>query len=108
MAIKSVEITELESKAANIYEAIVVLSKRARQINEETKLEFNQRLETITALPASTNPDEEEPDANPDQLKISLEFEKRPKPTEVAIKEILNDELVFHYKEPEPPPVVKE
>ncbi|MCX6137701.1 MAG: DNA-directed RNA polymerase subunit omega [Ignavibacteriales bacterium] len=108
MAIKSVEISELESKAANVYEAIVVLSKRARQINEETKLEFNQRLETISILPSSSNPEEEEPDANPDQLRISLEFEKRPKPTEEAIREILNDELKFRYKEPEAPASVAE
>ena len=108
MAIKSVEISELESKAANVYEAIVVLSKRARQINEETKIEFSQRLETISVLPSSSNPEEEEPDANPDQLRISLEFEKRPKPTEEAIREILNDELKFRYKEPEVPPVAKD
>ena len=38
MAIKPLEIHTLESKAANVYEAIVVLSKRARQINEETKI----------------------------------------------------------------------
>ena len=108
MAIKSVEISELESKAANVYEAIVVLSKRARQINEETKIEFSQRLETISVLPSSSNPDEEEPDANPDQLRISLEFEKRPKPTEEAIREMLNDELKFRYKEAEVPPIAKD
>jgi DNA-directed RNA polymerase subunit K/omega len=108
MAIKSVEISELESKAANVYEAIVVLSKRARQINEETKIEFSQRLETISVLPSSSNPEEEEPDANPDQLRISLEFEKRPKPTEEAIREMLNDELKFRYKEAEVPPVAKD
>jgi DNA-directed RNA polymerase subunit K/omega len=101
MALKPLEITELEKKAANVYEAIVVLSKRSRQINEETKIEFNQRLETITALPTSTNPDDEEVDANPDQLKISLEFEKRAKPTETAVQELLSDSLAFRYKEKE-------
>ncbi|HTX19525.1 MAG TPA: DNA-directed RNA polymerase subunit omega [Bacteroidota bacterium] len=99
MAIKPLEIRALESKAANVYEAIVVLSKRARQINEETKIEFNQRLETIATIPAMTNGDEEEVDANPDQLKISLEFEKRQKPTEVAIDELMGDKLEHHYKE---------
>ncbi|HTY09936.1 MAG TPA: DNA-directed RNA polymerase subunit omega [Bacteroidota bacterium] len=101
MAIKPLEIHTLESKAANVYEAIVVLSKRARQINEETKLEFNQRIETIAAIPTTTNGDEEEMDANPDQLKISLEFEKRAKPTEQAIGELLSDKLEFRYKEEE-------
>ncbi len=99
MAIKPLEIHTLESKAANVYEAIVVLSKRSRQVNEETKLEFNQRLETIAALPTATNSDEEEVDANPDQLKISLEFERRSKPTEQAIGELMGDKLSFRYKE---------
>jgi len=99
MAIKPLEIRTLESKAANVYEAIVVLSKRARQINEETKIEFNQRLETIAALPTTTNGDEEEVDANPDQLKISLEFEKRSKATEDAIDQLMGDKLEFRYKE---------
>jgi DNA-directed RNA polymerase subunit K/omega len=101
MAIKPLEIRTLESKAANVYEAIVVLSKRARQINEETKIEFNQRIETIAALPTMTNGDEEEVDANPDQLKISLEFEKRAKSTEQAIGELMADKLEFRYKEAE-------
>lgn len=101
MPIKPLEIHTLESKAANVYEAIVVLSKRARQINEETKLEFNQRIETIAALPSDNNPDEEEVDANPDQLKISLEFEKRAKPTEQAIDELMSNKLEFRYKEKE-------
>jgi DNA-directed RNA polymerase subunit K/omega len=100
MAIKTLEIKVLESKAANVYEAIVVLSKRARQINEEVKMEFQQRIENIVALPSAGEEVDEEV-SNPDQLKISLEFEKRPKPTEEAIDELMNDQLEHRYKEPE-------
>jgi DNA-directed RNA polymerase subunit K/omega len=101
MPIKPIEISVMESKAANIYEAIVVLSKRARQINEETKLEFSQRVETIQALAPTVNAEEEETELNPDQLKISLEFEKRPKPTEEAIAELMSDQLEHRYKDTE-------
>ena len=101
MPIKPIEISVMESKAANIYEAIVVLSKRARQINEETKLEFSQRVETIQALQPTVNAEEEEMELNPDQLKISLEFEKRPKPTEEAITEMMSDQLEHRYKDTE-------
>jgi DNA-directed RNA polymerase subunit K/omega len=100
MPIKPVDLKELESKAENIYEAIVLMSKRARQINEENKLEFNQRIELIQTKTES----DEEVDANPDQLKISLEFEKRPKPTEVSLEEAMADKLEFRYKEPEEQP----
>lgn len=100
MAIKTLEIKELEAKAANVYEAIVVLSKRSRQINEETKMEFSQRVENLVALP-NANDDMDEEISNPDQLKISLEFEARPKPTEEAIEELMNDQLEYRYKEAE-------
>jgi len=100
MPIKPVDLVILESKAENIYEAIVLMSKRARQINEENKLEFNQRIELIQTKTET----DEEVDANPDQLKISLEFEKRPKPTEVSLDETMADKLEFRYKEPEEEP----
>lgn len=100
MAIKTLEIKELEAKAANVYEAIVVLSKRSRQLNEETKFEFHQRIENIVALPTSGDEMDEEV-SNPDQLKISLEFEKRLKPTDEAIDELMNDQLDHRYKEAE-------
>ncbi len=100
MPIKPVDLKELESKAENIYEAIVLMSKRARQINEENKLEFNQRIELIQTKTET----DEEVDANPDQLKISLEFEKRSKPTEISLEEALANKLEFRYKEPEEEP----
>jgi DNA-directed RNA polymerase subunit K/omega len=100
MAIKTLEIKELESKAANVYEAIVVLSKRARQINDEVKVEFHQRIENLVAIPSAGEEVDEEV-SNPDQLKVSLEFEKRPKPTEEAIDELMTDQLEHRYKEAE-------
>jgi len=98
MPIKPVDIEELTSKAKNVHEAIVAMSKRARQINEETKIEFNQRIEMFAPKTESEN---EENEVNPDQLKVSLEFEKRPKPTDIALDELLRSRLQWRYKEPE-------
>jgi DNA-directed RNA polymerase subunit K/omega len=104
MPIKPIELEEFIDKARNVHEAIVAASKRARQINEETKIEFNQRIEMFTVKTESEN---EENDVNPDQLKVSLEFEKRPKPTDVALDELMKGKLQWRYKEHEavPPPV---
>src|SRR6266498_3257341 len=96
MAIKPIEITELESKAGNIYEAIVVSAKRARQLNDELKLEYNQRLE-----PLMQKDEEDENVVSKDKMNISLDFEKRKKPTETGITEILNDELEFRLRSDE-------
>ena len=100
MPIKTIELSTLLSKAKNVYEAIAVMSKRARQINEEVKIEFNQRLEMIHTK-VTENPEETEIEANPDQLKISYEFEKRPKPTDTALSEMLGGKVAFRYKEKE-------
>lgn len=100
MPIRPVDIEELTSKAKNVHEAIVAMSKRARQINEETKIEFNQRVEMFAP---KTEVENEENDINPDQLKVSLEFEKRPKPTDTALEELLAEGLSWRYKESEEP-----
>ena len=107
MPVKPIELDRLLPKAKNIYEAIAVMSKRARQINEELKIEFNQRLEMIQTK-VTENPEEAEIEANPDQLKISFEFEKRPKPTTVALGEMLEDKITFRYKEKEEGPKKEE
>ena len=49
MAIKPVSLRKIEEKSKNIYEAVVVMSKRARQINqerfEEQVIEESEELE---------------------------------------------------------------
>ena len=97
---------EFNANIGDIYEAILVTAKRARQIHSELKIELNQRLETIQQLTATTETEDEMngASANPDQLKISLEFEKRAKPTEIALQEILDNKLEYRYKEVEQKP----
>ena len=97
MSIKPIDISHLEGTAENIYEAIVVMSKRARQINEDVKIQLNQRLEMLSTGVET----EEETEINPDQVNVSLEFEQLPKPTSEAIKEMLQGNLQFRYKDTE-------
>lgn len=107
MPIKPIDIDLFISKAKNVHEAIVATSKRARQINEETKIEFNQRIEMFAP---KLEVEGEEVEVNPDQLKVSLEFEKRPKATDVALDELMQEKLEWRYKEKEvvAPPVEEE
>ena len=100
MPIKPVQLEEFIDKAKNVHEAIVAASKRARQINEEQKIEFNRRIEMFVPK-VETEQTEGETDINPDQLKVSLEFEKRPKPTDVALNELMHEKLQWFYKEKE-------
>lgn len=96
MPLASVELKELTDKAENIYEAVVIMSKRARQINEELKIRLNQELEMFTQ-----HVEGEEDEVNPEQMKISIEYELMPKPTQQAIEEMLQGKLKYRYKEAE-------
>lgn len=102
MSVKPIDLKKLEQKVENIYEAIIILSKRAQQVNEELKIEFNQQLEMIKSKLSNVYTEEfesMEPVINPEQLQIAKEFEKRRKPTQVAIDELLEDKLEFRYKD---------
>ena len=98
MGIKPIDLDTFINKAKNIHEAIVAASQRARQVNNDLRIEFNQRVELFSAKAESET---EENDINPDQLKVSLEFEKRPKPTDTALEELLGGKLDWRYKETE-------
>jgi DNA-directed RNA polymerase subunit K/omega len=107
--VKPVDIEQFSMAATDVYEAIVIASKRARQIHQDIKIELNQRIETLNQL-TGTPETEEETDiaANPDQLKISLEFEKRAKPTDLATLEVMAKKVKYRYKEIEQPEVKAE
>lgn len=104
MPVKTLDIERLKTRADNIYEAIVVMSKRARQINEEVKIEFNQRLEMLQTRIFDPEEESDQPQTNPDQILIAREFEVRPNPPTVAIEEMEEAKLAFRYKAEEPPP----
>jgi DNA-directed RNA polymerase subunit K/omega len=104
MPIKPIDIEAFTHSARNVHEAIVATSKRARQINEEIRIEFNQRVEVLTPR---VETESEESDINPDQLRIAVEFEKRPKPTDLALEELMQGALQWRYKETEEAAAVK-
>ena len=104
MPIKPIDIEQLTGKADNIYEAIVVLLKRARQINEEMKIEFNQRIEMLQSRIFEPEEESEQPQTNPDQILVAQDFERRAKPTETAIDELMTDRISFRYKEDDSTP----
>lgn len=92
-----VDLRRVEGVSSNVYEAIIAAAKRARQINDDNRLEYNTILNSL----AIGNDDDFEEKENPDQLKAALEFEKRPKPHLQAMEQVLNSEVKYRYKEDE-------
>jgi DNA-directed RNA polymerase subunit K/omega len=96
MNISPIDLRLIDKRAENVYEAIIVAAQRARQINNESKIEFNALLNTI---PSMGTDDEAEDVTNPAQLKIALDLEKKPKPHLKALEELLDGKIKFRYKE---------
>ena len=94
MSIETIDLEKFEEGAENIYEAVVLVSKRARQINDEMKMELSQRLEPVIAKET-----EDDTIMNQDKLNISLDFEKRKKPTIQAVQEKATEKLNFRYRD---------
>ncbi len=95
MNINPVDLRQIDQKAANVYEAIIVAAKRARQLNDENKIEFNA---LINSIPQSSTDDDAEDVTNPQQLKLALELEKREKPHLQALSELLEGKVEYRYK----------
>jgi len=84
---------KMEKETGNIYESIVILSKRSNQISVELKEELNQKLQEF----ASSTDNLEEIFENREQIEISKFYEKLPKPVAIAMQE-LTDEKIYTRK----------
>ncbi len=82
---------ELASKAGNIYEAVVVIAKRANQISVEMKSELSRKLQEF----ASYTDNLEEIFENREQIEISKFYERIPKPVLIATQEFEDGEIYF-------------
>ena len=86
------DIKNLAEPTGNIYETVVILSKRANQIALAEKKELNKKLEDFRGERDATK---EEVFENKEQIEISKYYERQPKPDLVAISEFENDELFY-------------
>lgn len=86
---------KIEERVGNIYEAIVIMGKRAEQIAQEIKLELHQKLDEF----ASHTDTLEEVFENKEQIEVSRYYEKLPKPTLIAIQEMIDGGTYFRRPE---------
>jgi DNA-directed RNA polymerase subunit K/omega len=98
MAIQSSVVTrdieKLTEPTGNIYESVVVISKRAKQIAVDIKEELNNKLAEF----ATTVDNLEEVFENREQIEISKFYERMPKPTNTATEEFLEGKLNFRHR----------
>ncbi len=88
MAVKAFPFEKLEGKVQNVYEAVIVAARRARQINEE------QMLHVRTIMEGEEG--EESDKVNLDDL---VDLDKLPKPVDTALTELTDGKLKIEYVE---------
>jgi len=98
------DLDELQEFTGNIYESLMVIAKRANQINAELKEELNTKLQEF----ASFTDNLEEVFENREQIEVSKQYERMPKPTSLAIEEFLQGKIYYSTPEPEEVPVPRE
>ncbi len=89
------DIQDFSRQTGNLYETIVMLSKRANQISSEMKQDLHKKIEEY----ANSNDSLEEVLENREQIEIVKFYEQLPKPTLIAVKEYLTDNL--YYRNPD-------
>ncbi len=87
----------LKNKTGNLYESIVVVSKRANQISVSLKEELHRKLEDF----ANHTDSLEEIHENKEQIEISRFYERMANPGLQALNEFANDKIYFRKKEAE-------
>ena len=95
MAIETLDLDKLAEKTGNLYETVAILSKRSRQVASDTRSELDDKLSYFEGF----GPEMEDARMQEEQEKVSLEYEKQPEPTEVAIGEFLEDKI--YYRKPD-------
>ena len=89
------DLRQFDKDTENLYQSVVIISKRANQIGQEVKEELNGKLEEFT----SSTDNLEEVFENREQIEIAKHYEQLPKPSLIAISEFLNGEVYFRVPE---------
>jgi len=82
---------QMSSRTGNIYETVMIISKRANQISVEMKEELNKKLQEF----ASYTDNLEEVFENREQIEISKFYERLPKPSLLAAQEFIEGKIYY-------------
>lgn len=88
------DVDKIAGATGNVYESVVVISSRARQIATNIKEELNNKLAEF----ATTVDNLEEVFENREQIEISKFYERMPKPTTIATEEFLEGKLRYRMR----------
>lgn len=91
MPIKTLDLDALAAQTGNIFESVAIAAKRSRQVASKIKQELDNKLAYFEGF----EPELEDPRFQEEQKRISVEFEVRPEPTEIAVREMLEGDIYY-------------
>jgi DNA-directed RNA polymerase subunit K/omega len=90
-------LSEFDTNTQNLYETIVILSKRASQISTGLREELHEKLKDFTSHIDNL----EEVFENREQIEIARHYEQLPKPSLVSVSEFLNEKIYYRVPDKE-------
>lgn len=88
------DVSLLKQPTGNIYQSIMVISKRANQINTKLEQEFEKQKNELLAHTDTY----EEIQENKEQKELSYSYEQLPSPVLIALQEFKQGELIFDHE----------
>jgi DNA-directed RNA polymerase subunit K/omega len=95
--IETRDVAAIKGKTGNLYESIVVASKRASQINISVKEELHRKLDDF----ANHTDTLEEVHENKEQIEISRFYERMANPALQSLSEFMSDKIYYRKKDQE-------
>jgi DNA-directed RNA polymerase subunit K/omega len=93
---------ELSQMTGNLYAAVVVMSRRARQVTDEQKVIIDSEREVVPVIETKENEDFDEVEI--DREALGRSYHKFPKPVQVAIDEMAQSKIHWEIPAPEAKP----
>ena len=93
--INTQNLDEIFEHTGNLYQSIVLISKRANQISSELKSELQFKLEDMRTISEEI----EEITESREQIELSKQYEKLAHPTLIATKEFLDGKIEYRERE---------
>ncbi|HRN48059.1 MAG TPA: DNA-directed RNA polymerase subunit omega [Niabella sp.] len=95
--VETKDLGSIKAKTGNTYESIVIIGKRANQINISIREELHSKLDEF----ASHTDSLEEIHENKEQIEISKAYERMPNPALLATQEFMDDKIYYRKAEDE-------
>ena len=85
------DLNQLTEPVGNVYETVAIIAKRANQISTGIKRELDAKLQDFS-IPQDNL---EETFENREQIEISRQYERLPKPSLMATQEFIEDKVYW-------------